>query len=82
MPRRISKPIIILLVIIVLMAAALVGFNFGYQYVRDQDRRLDSLKQQFDEHGSAPFNKDTPLSLIHIWGGGRVKSQRKWLRII
>lgn len=60
MPRRISKPIIILLVIIVLMAAALVGFNFGYQYVRDQDRRLDSLKQQFDEHGSAPFNKDTP----------------------
>ncbi|HPY63090.1 MAG TPA: endolytic transglycosylase MltG [Bacillota bacterium] len=60
MPRRLSKPIIILLLIIVLMAAALVGFNFGYQYVRDQDKRLDSLKQQFDEHGSAPFNKDTP----------------------
>ena len=60
MPRRLSKPIIILLVIIVLMACALVGFNIGYRYVREQDKRLESLKKQFVERGSSPYTKDTP----------------------
>ncbi len=60
MPRRLSKPVFVLLVIVVIMAGALIGFNFGYRYVRNQDERLESLKRQFDEHGSAPYNKDTP----------------------
>ncbi len=63
MPRRITKPILVLLVIVTLMGAALIGFNVGYQYVRNQDKRLDSLKKQFDEHGSSPFNKDTPNAI-------------------
>ncbi len=60
MPRRISKPIVILLVIVIMMAGALVGFNLGFRYVRDQDKRLDSLKQKFDNHDASPYTKDTP----------------------
>ena len=60
MPRRITKPLIILLVIVILVGAVLVGFGLGYGYVRDQDKRIEYLRDQFDAKGFAPYNKDTP----------------------
>ena len=60
MPRRILKPLIILVVIVLLLGAAFVGFGLGYRYVREQDKRLGYLKDQFDARGFAPYNKDTP----------------------
>lgn len=48
------------MIIVIMIAGALIGFSLGYRYVRNQDKRLESLRQQFDEHGSAPFTKDTP----------------------
>ncbi|NLB28321.1 MAG: hypothetical protein GX819_05180, partial [Clostridiaceae bacterium] len=60
MPRRILKPLIILVIIVLLIGVVLVGFSIGYRYVREQDKRLGYLKDQFDARGFAPFNKDTP----------------------
>ncbi|HZK29581.1 MAG TPA: endolytic transglycosylase MltG [Clostridia bacterium] len=60
MPRRISKPLIVLIVVIIAAGAILVGYGLGYRYVRDQDKRIEYLKDQFDIRGFSPFNKDTP----------------------
>ncbi|NLA96202.1 MAG: endolytic transglycosylase MltG, partial [Clostridiaceae bacterium] len=60
MPRRIVKPLIILVIVILLIGAVFIGFGIGYRYVREQDKRLGYLKDQFDARGFAPFNKDTP----------------------
>lgn len=60
MPRRIAKPLIILFVVVLLLGAVLAGFGLGYRYVREQDKRIGYLKDQFDARGFSPFGKDTP----------------------
>ncbi|MCK9350331.1 MAG: endolytic transglycosylase MltG [Clostridiales bacterium] len=60
MPRRIAKPLIILIVIVLLVGTVLVGFGLGYRYVRDQDKRIAYLKDQFDARGFSPFDENTP----------------------
>ncbi|MFA5586296.1 MAG: endolytic transglycosylase MltG [Saccharofermentanales bacterium] len=60
MPRRIVKPLIILTIVVLLIAAAFVGFGLGYRYVREQDKRLGALKDQFDSRGFSPYTAETP----------------------
>ena len=60
MPRRITKPLIVLVIVVLLIGAVLIGFSLGYRYVREQDRRLGYLKDQFDARGFSPFDQDTP----------------------
>ena len=60
MPKRISKPLIVLIAIIIAVGAVLIGFGLGYRYVREQDKRIEYLKDQFDARGFSPFDHDTP----------------------
>jgi UPF0755 protein len=74
MPRKISKPIIALIVIIVLIGFILIGFGLGYRYVREQDRRLEYLREQFDDRGFSPFTEDTP-GAVEIYIAQQAKTE-------